>query len=371
VYHGDILRARHTVGRSCKGSHCVHTDLFSLLGFSKVPLSLTLGGYDSSRFIPNDVIFPLGADNERDILVNINSITTNASSDPLLASPIYSFIDSTVAEIWLPISACQRFEKAFNLTFDTQTQLYLVSDSQHAALTALNPNITFTLSVAAATNPTVQITLPYAAFDLIAKSPYRELASDTKFFPLRRADNDTQYTLGRTFLQEAYLTVDWERQNFTVSQCSWVANAPRQIVPIVSQGTLNGTSGSSEQRLVALGAGALAGIVIGVAAVVAAFAALVFLLLRRRKNKKRQQKEDEMIIAKKIDDNETKEDTPPLTNVIPKVELDAEEAMVKHSEMSSYYKPGKSCFPYSCPVFVMLADCLPSSTRRGPNKQHL
>jgi hypothetical protein len=304
---------------------------------------LTLGGYDSSRFIPNDLVFSLGADNERDILVNINSITTNASSEPLLAAPIYSSIDSTVSEIWLPLSACQRFEKAFNLTFDPRTQLYLVSDSQHAALTTLNPNITFTISIAAATTPTVEITLPYAAFDLVAKSPYRDLASDAKFFPLRRADNDTQYTLGRTFLQEAYLTVDWERQNFTVSQCSWVANAPRRIVPIVSLDPSNGTSGSPEQGIVALSAGALAGIVIGVVAVVIASAALLFVLFKRRKSKKRQQKE-ELMIAKKIDDNETREDGTAVTNVIPKVELDADESMVKHLEMSSYYKPGKSCF---------------------------
>jgi len=43
--------------------------------------------------------------------------------------------------------------------------------------------------------------LPYAAFDLVADYPL--VIDSSRYFPLMRAANESQYTLGRTFLQEA------------------------------------------------------------------------------------------------------------------------------------------------------------------------
>jgi len=162
--------------------------------------SLTLGGYDSSKFIPNNLTFAFAEEQNRDLTVQIEAITT-ASGTSLLPSSIPAFLDSTVSCIYLPVSACTLFETAFGLTWNNTSQLYLLSDAQHENLLTLNPNITFTLgNLTAAT--TVDITLPYSAFDLTASSP---LANDTKYFPLKRANDSSQYTLGRTFFQEAYV----------------------------------------------------------------------------------------------------------------------------------------------------------------------
>ena len=49
----------------------------------------------------------------------------------------------------------------------------------------------------------MDIVLPYASFDLLASYP--RVLNATKYFPLKRAANESQYTLGRTFLQEAYV----------------------------------------------------------------------------------------------------------------------------------------------------------------------
>ena len=71
---------------------------------------LTLGGFDVSRFIRNSVNFPLKEDTDRDIVVNINDISfvggSNSTPSSLLPRNVYAFIDSTVAEIWLPKWAC-------------------------------------------------------------------------------------------------------------------------------------------------------------------------------------------------------------------------------------------------------------------------
>jgi hypothetical protein len=115
-----------------------------------------------------------------------------------------------------------------------------LTGAQHAALLAQNANVTFTLGNQTA-GVNVNITLPYSAFDLNVSSPI--VPESTSYFPLKRASNSTQYTLGRTFFQEAYVTADYDRRTFSVSQCAWVAGAQQKIVPILppTQDTGSGT----------------------------------------------------------------------------------------------------------------------------------
>jgi hypothetical protein len=167
--------------------------------------SLTLGGYDAARFTPNNLSFPFSADDSRVLTVGLQTImATNTLQGvmSLLPQGILSLIDSTVPEIWLPENACTIFEQAFGLQFDPHTNLYLVNDTIHSALQSLNPSLTFTLGNARSGGPSIEITMPYSAFDLQANWPIYPNA--TNYFPLRRAANDSQYTLGRAFLQEVY-----------------------------------------------------------------------------------------------------------------------------------------------------------------------
>jgi hypothetical protein len=257
-----------------------------------------------------------------------------------LESPIYAFIDSTIAELWLPLSACKRFERAFNLEWDHQTQLYLVNDTLHSQLLASNPNITFSLSPAPSGGPLVHITLPYAAFDLTVKPPYQGIESNGLYFPLRRAVNDTQYTLGRTFLQEAYLTVDWERQNFSVSQVNWTANTPQHLVPILSVKEDNTTMSNDPQIVARMNNATIAGIAASSAVFLAIIAVLSYLLYRS--NTHRRAKEAEAAkIARKMEDSDTK-DEPKTNTLVPKAELDASEDVTrKVFEKDTFYRPRK------------------------------
>ena len=171
----------------------------------KVLGSLTLGGYDSARFVPNNVTFDFDARDIRDLSVDISSITYTEKSQntTLMSSPISAYLDSTIPWIYLPLSVCQKFESAFGLEYDNTTQSYLVNDTLHQKLQSDNASVTFTLrNPAQQSGGDVDITLPYAAFDLVAQYPLTANGS-LNYFPLARATNDSQYTLGRTFFQEA------------------------------------------------------------------------------------------------------------------------------------------------------------------------
>lgn len=272
--------------------------------FTGILASLTLGGYDESRYESNNLTFGFAADNERDIVVGIQSISTEStvSSSPtateLLPTPIYAYIDSTIPQILLPLDACQAFEQEFGLIYDNETSLYLVNDTLHASLLARNPNVTFTLGQGTTGGETVSIVFPYAAFDLTAQPPYQGLSNSSSYFPLQRAENETQYTLGRTFLQEAYITVDYEAQRFNVSQCVWDEDAQEHIVAIPafngtdSSSITGGTTSSSSSS--SLSGGAIAGIVIGAIAVLAL---IIGILLWHFRRSRKQSVEDEKSLA--------------------------------------------------------------------------
>lgn len=173
-------------------------------GLKQVQGSLTLGGYDTSRFAPNDVPFNFADDVSRDLIVGLQSIKysdSKTTNETLLSEGILTFIDSTVPHIWLPVDACEAFEKAFGLNYDNESGLYLIDDTLHKTLLAQNASIAFTLGNEVSGGKTVDITLPYQSFDLQANLPF--VKNSSKYFPLRRAANDTQFTLGRTFFQES------------------------------------------------------------------------------------------------------------------------------------------------------------------------
>lgn len=103
------------------------------------------------------------------------------------------------------------------MTWDDNTNLYLVNDSLHDTLVLQNATLVFTLGDPIGSY--VNITFPYSAFDLTASPPL--VTNTSRYFPFKRAANSTQFTLGRTFFQEAYVVADYERSNVSVFQCNW------------------------------------------------------------------------------------------------------------------------------------------------------
>jgi tetrahydromethanopterin S-methyltransferase subunit F len=149
----------------------------------------------------------------------------------------------------------------------------------------LNPTFTFTIGTNAVTggNTTV-VQIPYATFDLQASYPM--FAKATNYFPIRRADNESQYAIGRVFLQEAYISVDFEFGIFNVSAANW-SDAELDIVTISAKLTPLSSTQVGERGL---SSGATAGIVIGcVAAVVLLIACFWLKVVKRTRQKERRE----------------------------------------------------------------------------------
>lgn len=180
--------------------------------------------------------------------------------------------------MWLPQSVCDLFSQAFGLQYDTNTGLYVVNDTMHKQLQQSNPSVTFRLGSTDSSSETTNIVLPYAAFDLQASIPLFNVS--TNYFPLRVAANASQQVLGRAFLQEAYVFVDWERNNFTIGQAIH-QNSTTNIVPVLSPTYDSGGGDSS------LSTGAIVGIAVGAGAVIAIIIGIIaFFVIRSRRRQR-------------------------------------------------------------------------------------
>ncbi|KAK4609809.1 hypothetical protein CLAFUR0_14591 [Fulvia fulva] len=236
--------------------------------------SLVFGGYDASRRdLGRVVTVPFGAANtNRSLALTVQGITLTdiSQAQAIDMQPLANvLIDSVVPEIWLPETICNSFETAFGLVWNSTARMYLVSDDQHNRLTTRNASVTFSLARNSTANSTA-ITLPYAALAPFAGYPLLEPVTNDatlqlRYFPLKRAESTNQYYLGRTFLQEAYLAVDYDREEFYVSPAKFGSGEP-SLQQVHSPGRDNGPSG--------LRGGAIAGIVVGALAALALAGAL-------------------------------------------------------------------------------------------------
>ncbi|MCJ1250960.1 hypothetical protein MMC30_008190 [Trapelia coarctata] len=275
-----------------------------MLGGDKSFASLTLGGYDASKLVPNDVSFSLAGIATHDIVVGIQSVTFSNSKTtemPLMAygSGILAFIDSTLPNLWLPTPVCDAFAEAFGLTFVGLKLYYTINDTMHDANIQQNASVTFQLGNFVTGGNTVNITIPYSSFDL--NSTALISGNSTRYFPLRQANTPDQYTLGRVFLQEAFLSVDYERGVFNVSQADF-SGRPSHVVAIPPlNATETGSGGSSTTSATpgsttdvsivsqssGLGTGAIAGIAIGIVLLAILLAsAVIFVVWRKRRERK-------------------------------------------------------------------------------------
>lgn len=254
---------------------------------------MTFGGYDASRFIPSNIGIPFASDDSRSLTVGVQLIsasnTLQGNVQPL-SSGAYFLIDSSVSDLWLPEKACQSFEKAFGLTYDNTTGLYLVNDTVHSQLVQLNPSITLKIGIQDFDGPTANIVLPYGALDLQASSPFYPNA--TNYYPIRRAANSTQYTLGRAFLQEAYIIVDYERSNFSVNQAIFTRTNSQNIIAIPSVNSTSETNSTDPVTSTGtrhprhhINPGTIAGITIAILSFLALITTALLILRRRNRHK--------------------------------------------------------------------------------------
>jgi hypothetical protein len=270
---------------------------------------LTLGGYDANRFVPHNVTFNLNPSKFPETYINsiyVYSTTPGSNwSTPvkLLSSTdrVTAIIDSSTPYLWLPQSVCDSFAQTLGLTYNNTLDLYTFdrNASQRDALRNANITFTVTLSDTSTAPDTINITLPYAAFDqqlsfpAIPNTTYGTAAASKYYFPIKRATGAAQYTIGRVFLQEAYLITDYERNTYSVHQAVHTTdpigntsivniNQPSDSTFSSPPGTGSGSSGNSKRGMAI---GAIVGIVVGAVVLIALSAFIIFYFCRR--NKKR------------------------------------------------------------------------------------
>lgn len=166
--------------------------------------SLTIGGYDRNRGdVASSPYWSFKADEK--LVVEVNSISINTG----FIEPFAAAIDITVPELWLPGDVCDIFESTFGLTWDEDQYMYILSEQQRQSLKDQDRSVSFTLGgtyFSGTDSGHTTVKMSYASsFDLEVKWPLGGIETlDQKYyyFPLKRAQNAAQYTLGRAFFQE-------------------------------------------------------------------------------------------------------------------------------------------------------------------------
>lgn len=273
--------------RSLVPSHSYGYTAGAYYRLKQIPSSLTVGGYDQNRFISHNTSFELSPN--RNPVIALNGITVTATPTPASnrstgwsTNPLPLFgsfgssdlslytIDSSTPYLWLPETICEAFERALGLTYDDELQLYTFGPNatQHDVLHSWNMTFKFVVADLPGSTKSVTISLPYAAFDLQLSYPFPGLnatasSPPTNYFPIRKAKNNTQYTIGRVFLQESYLMVDYERNNFSIYQAIFDSDALNNVNLVDISRPRNSTFTGPIREGSKLGRGALVGVIIG------------------------------------------------------------------------------------------------------------
>ena len=301
----------------------------------KVPASLILGGYDSSRCLTEPIVANIGQLQLSKITLGVSSggsayVNPPPSSENFLqengSSPEKLLVipEPGVPYLYLPQETCDaiakhlpvNYNKDYNLYFwDTEDKAYeeIVSSPHYIGFDFLSNN---------GSNSST-ISVPFALLNLTLESPLK--SAPTQYFPCSPwTPGNVPYHLGRAFLQAAFLAENWqtgtqflaqapgpdylpqflktiETTDTTITpatnppnwQSTWSSTLKALPDNVSSSGTSKdgsgkgggsggsgGNSGSS-----GLSGGAIAGIVVGAVAAIAILAAIIFWFIRRRRRR--------------------------------------------------------------------------------------
>ncbi|KAL5119997.1 hypothetical protein ACEQ8H_002095 [Pleosporales sp. CAS-2024a] len=273
-------------------------------GGKGVPGNMVFGGFDQSRLV-NQQAVSISMPNKTDktLIVGVNSITytpnqaVQQGASSLTKTSGVGFlavIDSTLPYLVLPDDICDEFVVKFGLGFDNTTGLYTINSTSHEQNQQQNATVEFRISPSPQNNSnSTTIVLPYEALCLQASAPI--YSNTTNYFPIRKSSNNI-YILGRTFLQEAYLVVDYERATFKLAPAVFSDPMPHEnLVAIAHPSDLVAIAPPSakESSSNSLSAGAIAGIVIGIVAVFLLLGGGAFLHVKKRRRSKANTEEQE------------------------------------------------------------------------------
>ncbi|KAH9828878.1 putative peptidase A1 family protein [Teratosphaeria destructans] len=286
--------------------------------------SLVLGGYDSSRCLDT----PLSTSEQYVQLTSISlnvssgdSAYQNASSVPInnllrangrTISSINVTPDPGVPYMYLPRQTCDSISRHLPVTYNADFNLYIWNtDSNGSYHDIVSSPHYLAFSLAGDSGSSTTIKVPFALLNLTLDTPLS--STPMQYFPCspKSHPGTTGYTLGRSFLQAAFLAQNWNSSSMFLAQApgpnflpaaikniaytdtslnpasnppsweaTWSSLAPLKSASAGPSSAVSGESG--------LSGGDIAGVVVGVIAGVVLLAALAaFLLIRKRRGNSR------------------------------------------------------------------------------------
>lgn len=206
-----------------------------------IPGSLFLGGYDQSKvlgpvstlsygydFLPIEVAegaSPLNYTSKSGLLGQGNSS---------IGESLSVLVDATLPFLYLPRSSCDAITEDLPVVYDDNYGLYIWNvEDPHYHIIVTSPlflQFTFRLNSSIVLNMTVDV--PFPLLNLNLTSPL--VTSSTPYFPCTPYSSGRpygQYSLGRAFLQAAFIGVNWDSGDDGV----WfLAQAPGPNTPSIS-----------------------------------------------------------------------------------------------------------------------------------------
>ncbi|KAH6646283.1 aspartic peptidase domain-containing protein [Truncatella angustata] len=301
----------------------------------KMAGSLYYGGYDQNRIVGEILTMGGTGDIGNELTLNDISISVIDGSSPwdfgtsqtgLLAEGNSSIsgglktrIDGCSPYLTLPTSTCKAIAAHLPVTLNEDLGLYIwnTDDAKYTQIVNSASALNFTFSGTSNTDQ-VTIAVPFRHLNLTLEAPL--VSSKTQYFPCYSGPSK-QYTLGRAFLQDAFIGANWGSKTWFVAQApgpnvpspniitlasgdktieasandwkqswsgSWKALTPAEVSPSATIGAATSTASSDTGGIGStssgLSTGAQAGIGVGVGlAALAGLGALLFFFLRRRR----------------------------------------------------------------------------------------
>ena len=337
-----------------------------------LPLSLWLGGYDMSRVLGPVSAQPYSANiTNNNFLIDLLDIGVGVeyggspfsyqARQGLLAEKNSSITSLSVAMnsaapyMYLPNSTCAALTRDLPVVYSTKYGLYLwnVTDPQYAKVITAPTYLSFVFRTA---GQNLTIKVPFQLLNLTLDSPMVD--SPTPYFPCTTPQDSPFYSLGRAFLQAAFIGVDWDQGlgQWFLAQAPGpnTASNPLQTpitgiklessntdwsdtwkplwtaLPAASANTTSSTDSNAPATPTHLSTGAYAGIGVGIASLVLALlVAAVYFYGRRRKDRSSRLLRDTALQSEsKYPEANTLHTSPPLQEApVHPVELSTREYM--------------------------------------------
>ena len=202
----------------------------------RLSLSLWLGGYDASR-----IVGPVSSQSTHDYLFAIDLLDIGIDVDhggsplsPLPQQGLLSQANSSISIVgipvtlnpsapylYLPSSTCAAIAKYLPVTYNAGKALYFwnIADPQYTNIVTSPTYLSFLFR---GSSGNLTIKAPFHLLNLTLEQPL--VSTDTPYFPCQPPQGpEGQYSLGRAFLQAAFIGVNWAR----TGESEWyLAQAP-------------------------------------------------------------------------------------------------------------------------------------------------